>query len=370
MTSIAGFATPEGTARFAQRHAGRAAEGHFRQWNGLRVSSIGVGTYLGECDEADDTLYAEAIAAAVRGGINLIDTAINYRCQRSERVIGRALRTLIGRGEIARDEIVISTKGGFLPFDGTVPADPTDYFLTTYVRAGLFSPDEVAAGCHCMSPRYLKDQIDRSRANLDLQAIDLYYLHNPETQLEDASRSEVKQRIEEVFAFFEGEISTGTIRSYGTATWDAYRVNPDATAYLSLGEIIGIAHRVGGGRHHFAAIQLPHNLAMPEGTSSTNHLLDGEAVSAVALAKSRGLGVFCSASILQGRLSRNLPEWLKEAFPSLQTDAQRALQFVRSTSGVTTALVGMRRVAHVAENLALVSVPPADLSALEQLLRR
>lgn len=369
MTPIAGSATPEGTARFAQRHAGHVANGHFREWHGLLVSSIGIGTYLGECDEADDARYAETIETALRGGINLIDTAINYRCQRSERVIGQTLRRLIQRGDIARDEVVVSTKGGFLPFDGTVPDDSTAYFLATYVRTGLLSPSDVVAGCHCMNPRYLDDQLDRSRANLGLQALDLYYLHNPEMQLEEASRAEVVRRIGEVFAFLEGEVSAGTIRRYGTATWEAYRVAPDAPSSLSLGEVIGLAHRIGGADHHFAAIQLPYNLAMPEAASSTNHLLDGEAISAVALAKARGLGVFCSASLLQGRLSRNLPDWLEEAFPGLASGAQRALQFVRSTPGVTAALVGMKRVAHVEEALAVAATPPADLAKLEQLLK-
>ncbi len=367
---IEGFATAEGTARFKQRHAAWAAEGHFRQWGDLWISSVGVGTYLGECDDADDARYAEAIAAAIHGGINLIDTAINYRCQRSERVIGRVLSDLISRGEIARDEIVISTKGGFLPFDGSVPDDPTAYFHSEYIQHGLLTPSDVVAGCHCMSPRYLNDQIDRSRANLNLQTIDLYYLHNPEMQLEDVGRSDVRQRLEEIFALFEGAVSSGTIRRYGTATWDAYRVDPNDPSYLSLGELIGIAHRVGGGNHHFAAIQLPYNLAMPEAASSTNHLLDGEAISAIALARARGLGVFCSASILQSRLSRNLPAWLREWLPSIQTDAQRAIQFVRSTPGVTTALVGMKQLKHVEENLALAGTPPADLSALDQLLKQ
>jgi aryl-alcohol dehydrogenase-like predicted oxidoreductase len=366
---IPGYATPEGTTRFAKRHAGRAADDHFRLWHGLLVSSIGVGTYLGECDDADDARYAAAIEAALRGGINLIDTAINYRCQRSERVIGQVVRRLIEQDVIARDEIIVSTKGGFLPFDGAVPEDPTAYFVATYVRPGLLAPGDVAAGCHCMSPRYLHDQIERSRANLGFQSVDLYYLHNPEMQLEEAGRSEVKRRIEEAFACFEGEVAAGTIRRYGTATWDAYRVSPEDASYLSLGEVIGIAHHVGGGDHHLAAIQLPYNLAMPEAAAGTHHLLDGESVSAVALAKARGIGVFCSASILQGRLSRNLPAWLQEAFPELASDAQRALQFVRSTPGVTAALVGMKRVEHVEETLAVAATPPADISRLEQLLK-
>jgi len=89
------YATPEGTARYVARFAGRVAQGHFRQAQGLWVSSIGLGTYLGDPDDATDRAYVEAVKRAVRLGCNVIDTAINYRFQRSERAIGQALRELL-----------------------------------------------------------------------------------------------------------------------------------------------------------------------------------------------------------------------------------------------------------------------------------
>jgi aryl-alcohol dehydrogenase-like predicted oxidoreductase len=57
-----------------------------------------------------------------------------------------------------------------------------------------------------------------------------------------------------------------------------------------------------------------------------------------------------SASMMQGQLSRGLPPELATALSGLDTDAQRALQLVRSTPGVGTALVGMKTIAHVEEN--------------------
>jgi len=67
-----------------------------------------------------------------------------------------------------------------------------------------------------------------------------------------------------------------------------------------------------------------------------------------------------SASILQGQISRGLPEAIRDPLGSLATDAQTGIQFVRSAPGITTALVGMSSVAHVEENLQLVNVPPAE----------
>ena len=61
--------------------------------------------------------------------------------------------------------------------------------------------------------------------------------------------------------------------------------------------------------------------------------------------------------------TRNLPDDLRRALDGgLETDAQRALQFVRSTPGVGAALVGMSHLPHVEENLRLVEKPlvPAD----------
>src|SRR5262245_6842436 len=116
---VEGRATREGTARYRARF-GRLAPDHFLEVRGLWVSSIGIGTYLGEPDASDDAGYRDAVIAAVKSGCNVIDTAINYRFQRSERSVGEALRSLFADG-FSRDEIVVATKGGFIPFDGGYP---------------------------------------------------------------------------------------------------------------------------------------------------------------------------------------------------------------------------------------------------------
>ena len=54
----------------------------------------------------------------------------------------------------------------------------------------------------------------------------------------------------------------------------------------------------------------------------------------------------------------NMPAGLVERAPGLQTDAQRAIQFTRSTPGIAVALVGMSRREHVLENLGVARVPP------------
>jgi len=363
---ISGCATAEGTARFESRFAA-ALPGHFRQVIGLHLSSIGLGTYLGEPTAAYDALYRQSIERAVELGTNVIDSAINYRHQRSERAVGEALSGLIRDGKLKRDEVFIATKGGFLTFDADEPPDATAYFQEKLVRTGLVNPDEVAAGCHVMSPKYLESQIESSRKNLGLETIDLYYVHNPETQLGEISRDEFYRRLEAAFVALERAAGDGKIRSYGTATWNAFRVGPESRDAMSLQEVLRVAERAGGKNHHFRAIQLPFNLAMPEALLASTQRWESDRVPVLQVARTQGLAVFASASLLQSQLSKGIPTELQEFLPGFRADAQRAIQFVRSAPGITCALVGMSQSKHVEENMATASLAPLALDQFRKI---
>ena len=359
-----GFATADGTAGYRKRLGVRAGKGFGKAWQGLTLSSVGLGTYLGEADEPTDAAYEAAVRRALELGINVVDSAVNYRHQRSERAIGAALRGLVSGDALSREEVLLATKGGFIPFDGAVPANPAAYFTETYRRPGVLTPADVVGGSHCMTPRYLADQLDRSRANLGVDTIDVYYVHNPETQLGVLERPEFTTRLRAAFEFLESAVGDGKIRGYGLATWEGFRRPPTARDHLSLPDVVGLAREVAGERHHFAAIQLPYNLAMTEALTLTNQPLGKAMVSVLQAAERLGVYVMTSASILQGRLARNLPPALAQVLEGLSSDAQRALQFVRSTPGVGTALCGMKSVAHVEENAHLLSLPPAPSDKL------
>ncbi len=283
---------------------------------------------------------------------------MNYRHQRSERAIGVALADLVRRGAVARDEVVVATKGGYIPFDAEIPRDPGAYFTETYLRPGIVRPDEVVGGAHCMAPRYLDDQIGRSRANLGLGALDIYHLHNPEGQLEEIDRAEFLRRLREAFGTFERAVQEGMVGRYGTATWNGYRQPPDHPGFLQLEELVTVAREVGGPDHHFKVIQLPYNLAMPEAFTRANQRVGKELVSVLEAARRLDVYVMASASVYQGQLTRNLPPLIAEYLPGLESDAQRALQFVRSTPGIGTALVGMKSPVHVDENAGVARTAP------------
>src|SRR5205085_42716 len=118
----------------------------------LRISSIGIGTYLGKIDEATDRAYTHATQVALRAGINLVDTSLNYRNQRSEIAVGAALRSALELGEIQRDEVVVCTKAGYL--------------VPNAVPERRLGPGDVVGGIHSIAPAFLADQLTRSRNNL------------------------------------------------------------------------------------------------------------------------------------------------------------------------------------------------------------
>jgi aryl-alcohol dehydrogenase-like predicted oxidoreductase len=356
--TITDCGTLEGTTRYRERFSGVAAKNHFRTQQDLCLSSIGIGTYLGNADETTDAKYAEAVVRAVQLGANIIDTAANYRFQRSERSIGRALRPLIEEHGFSRDEIVICTKGGYLPFDGAPPRDIRRYVEETFVKPGIARIEDIVGGSHCMTPAYLQNQLDQSLRNMHLECVDVYYIHNPEAQLGHVSEEEFYRRLRVAFELLEKNRADSKLRYYGVATWNGFRVPQGSSGYHSLDRMAKIAGAVNGESHGFRFIQLPFNLAMPEALTLSNQLVVGNEVSVLEAAATLGMTVISSASIFQARVAQGLPETLREAMGSLETDAQTAIQFVRSTPGITAALVGMSRREHVEENLQLARVEP------------
>lgn len=369
--SIIGSATAAGTARYRDRQGDRVAAGHFREapgLDGVLVSSIGLGSYLGADTDEDDARYRAATRRVLAGGVNVLDAAVNYRSQRSERALGRGLADAVAEGVVQRDEVLVATKGGFLSFDGRPPADPAADFERRYVKPGIAKAEDMVGGCHIMTPRYLRHEIETSRRNLGVETIDLYYVHNPETQLPVVGHAEFERRLTAAFAALEQTVADGHIRAYGTATWNGYRQRPENRDYLSLERVVACARAAGGERHHLRAVQLPYSLAMPEALALENQPVGGEPASLLVAAAHFGLTVVASAPIYQGNLARGLPAFVAQALPGLATDAQRAIQFVRSTPGVTVALVGMKNPTHVEENLAVTRVPPATQDELARLL--
>ncbi len=351
-------ASEAGTAEYCRRFRTAHVADYFRHTGfGLSVSSIGIGSYLGEPTEADDAAYDVAIRLAVNSGINLIDTAINYRGQRSEQTIGAALQGVIASPVGNRQEIVLCSKAGYIPLEPNPPANRAAYqayVKREFIDQEILRADEIVAGGHSLAPRFLRYCLAKSRQNLGVRTIDIYYLHNPEQQLVAIPRRDLLERVRAAFTVLEEASSRGEIGVYGCATWDGFRVPPEHQSHLGLEELVGLAREVAGEAHHFRVVQMPINLAAMEAIQSTTQPFGGKRLTALAAAEELGLTVIASATLMQGRLTRGLPETLREALPQCSSDAQRAIEIVRTMPGVTTALVGMKNTEHLNENVGAV----------------
>ena len=351
---ISGFATPEGTKNFTAKHD-TIPEKNFNVFQDLSLSNVGIGTYLGNPDSDTDNIVKNAVKKSVLAGMNVIDTAINYRAQKAERSVGQAISELVNENKISRDEIFISTKNGYVTNDGDIQEDLMQYIIRELGKPGIVKEGDISSGYHCMTIPYLEDQLNRSLKNLQLECIDLIYLHNAVEGNLEMPKETFLQKLKDVFEFYEQKRKDGKIRFYGMATWDCFRVAEDHKMFLSLEKVIEIAKSVGGDDHGFRFIQLPYNLHFDQAFMQKNQLVDGKSASILDSAKQLNVGVFTSVPLMQGKLL----DWAKDkpAFSAVSPSVG-LLQFIRSTPGVLAPLVGQKSDEHVTENLEILKIPP------------
>jgi aryl-alcohol dehydrogenase-like predicted oxidoreductase len=362
-----GRAPPARTGRVRDRgvEARHLPPAHFRAApGGLSLSSIGLGTYIGPPDAPTDLAVEQAVTISVTSGrINVLDTAINYRHQRAERSIGRAIGRLLERGEVDRSEIFLATKAGYFAPDAEARVPPDEWIRRELLERKVVKPVDIVDDCHAMTPRYLADQFERSRKNLGLESIDLLYLHNgPDTQLPAVGRDEFGRRLEAAFGAFEQMRQKEHLGWYGLATWDCLRTGRTDPGYFALETAVGIAQKVGGDEHGFRFIQFPFNLAMPEAAVLRNQAVGDDRLTLFEAASRLDVACFTSVPLFQGQLARAGPKR-----PGL-TPAQTALQFARSAPGTLAPLVGQKSADHLSENLEVAGLDPWATSGFRELL--
>ena len=362
---ITGYATPEGTKKFAERQ-NENTQKNYKNIQNLILSNVGIGTYLGNPDTETDYLVQNAVKKSILGGINIIDSAINYRAQKAERSVGNAIAQLIDSKDISREEIFVSTKNGYVTNDGDIKEDLMQYVMREYGKPGIVKEGDISPGYHCMTLPYLNDQLERSLKNLGLSCIDLMYLHNSVEGQTHISREQFLKNLKDVFNFYEKKRKDGKIRFYGMATWECFRVTQENPLFLQLSEVMDLAMEVGGAEHGFRFIQLPFNLMFDQAYLTKNHNVNGKTVSFLEAAQTFNLGVFTSVPLLQGKLlnANIIPE-----FGNYSTSV-RLLQFVRSTPGITAPLIGQKSKSHVVENMDVMKIPPLSESEFNDLLKK
>eukprot|EP00195_Chlamydomonas_chlamydogama_P005244 CAMPEP_0202907644 /NCGR_PEP_ID=MMETSP1392-20130828/43368_1 /ASSEMBLY_ACC=CAM_ASM_000868 /TAXON_ID=225041 /ORGANISM="Chlamydomonas chlamydogama, Strain SAG 11-48b" /LENGTH=441 /DNA_ID=CAMNT_0049596647 /DNA_START=275 /DNA_END=1600 /DNA_ORIENTATION=- len=410
-----GYATPEGTKAFVaiMKRLYSMPDLHYRSAQGwsadehLQLSSMGVGTYLGDVDRRTDEQVTTAVIHSVAHGWNIIDTASNYRLGHAEVSIGHALINLLGgnaakeffrdpiqarvpspasvsplpqyevermrqmdlayqrasRSDITRDMLFISTKAGFV----------TRGFVDTLVQEARIRSDEVVQKSHCIHPECLRLSLLQSLERMNLKTVDLFYLHNAvEMQLPAIGRPRMMQRLKAAFEYLEMARAEGRIRWYGLATWDCFRKRPGDALYMSLADVLALAEAVGGSTHGLRFVQLPISAGMPEAFTVRGwQPLDANASAIEAnktfleVAAALKVGVFASGPLQEGELLRKATGRLDGIAELMahRTTAGKLLQFARSTPDVLSSLVGQKTREYVEDNLQVGISPP--LNAIE-----
>ena len=319
----------------------------------MPVSRLGIGTYRGDNSDATDAAYHEAIVSAILKGCKVIDTAINYRQQRSERTVGRALQRMRHFG-VPREAVVVATKGGFIPFQ-KLKGVSIETQVDAIVQSRLASSDEIVAGIHCIAPKYIQHAIDVSLKNLQLPYIDFYYLHNPEFQLFQMSHERFSEQIRADFEVLEHNVAEEKIRFYGIASWQGFRLPPNHQQYLSLQHLLNLARDVAGDQHHFRVIQVPLSLAMPDVAIVSNQKVFDTPLTLLEAANSLKVDIVCSAALGGGPDNSHTAEDKSKYI-------RKSLEFICNVPGITVGLIGMSKKKHVqhnlriAENMAAVNI--------------
>ncbi len=378
MALIAGCATRAGTAEYARTAGVRCAPGHYSDFlnEHLQLSSLGVGTFPGAASDAVDEAYATVIARALQSGINVVDTAAHYRYGRSMRTAGEGLRRAFAAG-VAREQVYVVGKGGFLRFDDGPPGDLDAWFEEQVARRGLGTRDDLS-GVHCLAPGYIGQQIDELRAALGVETLDAFLIDQPEVHIPRIGKEALNRRLQSVFAVCEQAVRQGKIRSYGIATFDGFRVETDHALFQSLASLLGLAenaarivHREAQERHHFRVVQLPFNAVMNEGfTRFSQATGQGNVASTLQAAHQLRIFVMGSHGLAKGHLAATGVGALQSAMPELLNEAQRALQFNRSTPGLGVSLAGISAPQHLDDLLAVAAQPPLAREVYLGLYRR
>lgn len=368
--TVEGFATSEGTKNYTEYAISQGRPiSHFKSFDSLHLSSIGMGTYLGQPSEEDDQAVENAVFESVKSGaVNVIDTAINYRAMRSEKSIGRALLRLVKDKIISRDQIFISTKNGYITNDGDYPnIDVMEYIHRMYIQTDVITADDISSGYNIINPNYLAKCIDKSLMNMHVSSIDLVYIHNAfESWYQDVSREQFMEMLVKAFEVYEKYRAKNKIRYYGMATWTCFRVPPTSPEYLSLEQAVKCAESVGGKDHGFRFIQLPYNLAYSEALLLRNQSVRSEEnLTILQAAEKLNIGIFTSIPLFQGRLLRSqIPD-----YGGISDPIAKLVQIIRSSPSVIAPLIGQKKAEHVEENLKTANMPPLSEEEFKQAIR-
>lgn len=374
---LPGHCTRAGTEEYVGTFGRGCGEGHYSDFlnQHLKLSSLGLGTFSGAVTDEVDRAYAGIVARGLVSGINVVDSAANYRYGRSLRAVGEGLRAAIGQG-VRREQVFLVSKGGFLLFEQGAP-DFRAWFEQNIEAKGRGRREDLT-GVHCISPEHIAWQLERSRELLGVETLDAFLVDQPEVHIPAIGKAALNRKLERVFVVLERALKEGKLRCYGISTFDGFRVETDNPLFQSITSLQGHAQKAAiqvwgdpNARHGFKLIQLPFNQLMLEGfTRFSQATGQGNVGSTIQAAHQLKVYVMASHSLGKGHLARGCVDGVYAVLPQLANHAQRALHFNRSTPGVGTSLVGISTPAHLDDLLAVAALPPLKKDAYFKMYQR
>ena len=211
-------ATPSATKNYVDKHwqvNPKLSPDSWRLLDGLTVSKVGFGCY-----RLQNPDHASALEKALLSGVNLIDSASNYGLGAAEVGIGQVLKKLFKAGKLSREEVVITSKAGYIQ-----GGDLTALTGAPYKEDGVYHFNEHMA--YSLHPDFIDKQLRQSLERLQLETLDIFFAHNPEyilMALEEEgkdinqAREIFYQQLTNAFIRLEELCQEGLIARYGVSS--------------------------------------------------------------------------------------------------------------------------------------------------------
>lgn len=334
--------------------------------NGV-LSRVGLGTAHGHASDDVDSEYVATLVHAGLRGINVFDTAINYRAMRSERTVGRAIARLMSLG-FPRETFMVCSKGGMITADSQDQRPWEEFIRHEFVDPGIINKEE-QRDLHALSGAIVQKHLAISLDNLALDMIDVYFLHNPEMGRIRYSAADFEKRLFDAFLVLEEAVIARRIGHYGLATWDGLRLPSSDPQHLSLEWVLGVAARAaqhcGNQKHSLRTIQLPLNAFDHRSLTLPTQRVRSQIMPALDAIKQLGLYSVTSGTVMQGGGAPG-EFWKKVMRPSPGLSYRAALlRIAISSQTVGTALVGMRQAVNVEDAIAVMARPQLTSDELQ-----
>jgi len=305
------------------------------------ISKISIGLYQGADTDSIDNQLTEVIKKAIKSGVNHFDVAPNYRNTRSEKLLGALIQK--------NNDIYISTKGGFVPFDfSNTNINEEQYIQDLYISKGLFDKESFDSYYfQSFNTKYLEYELNKSLLRLNTNKIDLYYLHNPEYLLAKVGHLRYKEVMLNVFKWLCVKIENNQIVNFGISTWDGF-FEFDSNKRLQLDDFISLSIK-NGIRDNFVAIQFPFNILKTDAFTKATQYIDNKFISLIRATEKYSLKCFTSAPFGQGKINDiKFPAIINESFYG-KNNFQKSLAFCLSAPNIHTIILGTCKLTHLDE---------------------